>query len=144
MPRIRTFTRGLVAAGALLCAAVPAAVATTSATAGAAVAAPEPGTCPAVIVQTAELVRTTSGPAILVTGLKPHADSRLRLEAEQIDYVRQPDYWNYTVVGCGGTGPVVKTPFTVRFEVPTYPVGRYGITVDGIPIDLGDGPVQSG
>src|SRR5262245_36144462 len=141
MRSLRTLCRGAFAAAALLSAAAPAALALAG-PAAAAEAAPAPGTCPAVAVTTAELVRTVDGPAILVTGVKPHADTSLRLEAEQVDFVQQPDYWTYTVVGCGGTGPVVKTPFTTTFRVPTSPVGRFGITVNGIAINLGDGPVD--
>jgi hypothetical protein len=143
MRNIRTLTRGVIAASALLCAAVPAGMVALAGPAGAAVAAPAPGTCPAVVVNAAELVHTTSGPAIQVSGVMPHADSQLRLEAEQVDFVQQPDYWNYTAVGCGGSGPVVKTPFTTLFEVPSSPVGRFGITVNGIAVNLGSGPADT-
>lgn len=147
MTRTRLSARGLLAALAFL-AVVPVSLAVSSASASAAPAAPTaptippPGTCPVVRVDSAEIVRTVNGPAIQVTGVKPHADTVLFLEAEQVDYVIQPDYWNYFVVGCGGSGPVVKTPFTKIFPVPSYPVGRLGITVNGIPLDLfgeGDG-----
>jgi hypothetical protein len=142
MTRTRLSARALLATLALL-AVAPLGLAASAAPASAAPAAPTlppPGTCPVVRVDSAEIVRTVSGPAIQVTGVKPHADTRLLLEAEQVVYVQQPDYWNYFVVGCGGSGPVVKTPFTKLFRVPTDPVGRYGITVNGIPIDLfGDG-----
>jgi hypothetical protein len=146
MTRTRLSARGLLATLALL-AVVPLALATSSTAASAAPdapTAPPPGTCPVVRVDTAEIVRTVSGPAIQVTGVKPHADTVLFLEAEQVDFVQQPDYWNYFVVGCGGSGPVVKTPFTQRFRVPTFPVGRCGITVNGITLDLpGDGGCAS-
>lgn len=143
MTRIRLLAGGLLATGMLL-AVAPAAQASTAApapaTSSASSVAPPPGTCPVVVVHSAEIVRTTSGPAILVTGVKPHADTVLRLEPEDVDYVQPPDYWNYFVVGCGGTGEVVKTPFTTTFPVPSFPMGKYGITVNGIPIDLaGDG-----
>jgi hypothetical protein len=98
---------------------------------------PLPGVCsPVAEVKTAELVRTTNGPVILVTGLKSHADSRLQLDAEDVVFVQQPDYWNYFVDECGGTGPAVKTPFTEIFRVPTFPVGKFGIAIDGILINL--------
>jgi hypothetical protein len=138
MTRTRLSARGLLATLALL-AVVPVALATSSTAASAAPdapTAPPPGTCPAVRVDSAEIVRTVSGPAIQVTGVKPHADTVLFLEAEQVDFVQPPDFWNYFVVGCGGTGPVVKTPFTQLFRVPTFPVGRCGISVNGIPLIL--------
>jgi hypothetical protein len=145
MTRTRLSARALLATLALL-AMMPVALAVSSAPASASSAAPTaptlppPGTCPVVRVDSAEIVRTVSGPAIQVTGVKPHADTLVLLEAEQVVYVQQPDYWNYFVVGCGGSGPVVKAPFTKLFRVPTDPVGRYGITVNGIPLDLfGDG-----
>jgi hypothetical protein len=98
---------------------------------------PLPGVCTTVPeVKTAELVKTVDGPAILITGIKTHADSRLQLDAEDVVFVQQPDYWNYFVNECGGTGPVVKTPFTEVFRVPTAPVGKFGIAIHGILIDL--------
>ena len=98
---------------------------------------PLPGVCsPVAEVKTAELVRTTSGPAIQVTGIKSHADSQLQLDAEDVVFIQQPDYWNYFVDECGGTGPAVKTPFTETFRVPTFPVGKFGIAIDGILINL--------
>jgi len=118
-----------------LVAALAVGTATASAWAGP-TAAPPPGTCPAVEVTSAEVVRTTSGPGIHVRGVKAHADTVLRLEAEQVDFVQAPDYWNYTVVGCGGTGPVVKTPFTTTFPAPTFPMGTCGISVHGIELLL--------
>jgi len=133
--RFRTLARGLFVASALLVSA-PAALAVSAAPASAAPVIPAPGTCPAVGVKSAEIVRTVNGPALQVSGVMPHADTKLVLEAEDVVFVQQPDYWNYTVVGCGGTGPVVKTPFTTLFRVPTAPVGRFGITVNGIVIDL--------
>lgn len=87
----RSLLRTSVALAALL-----AALAVGSATASAApeAAAPPPGTCPVVRVDSAEVVRTTSGAGILVRGVEPHADTVLRLEAEQVDYVQAPGYWN--------------------------------------------------
>jgi hypothetical protein len=142
MTSIRTLSRRLIAGSALLLVAAPAVAMTSTAAATAAataaVAQPAPGTCPAVVVRSAEIVRTVYGPGILVRGVKPHADTKVLLEAEDVVYIRQPDYWNYFAVGCGGTGPVVKTPFTQVFPVPTGPTGRFGITVNGIPINIGD------
>ena len=130
----RSFLRTLVGASTLL-----AALTLGSATASAA-SAPPPGSCPAVQVRSAEVVRTTTGPGM------PHADTVLRLEAEQVDYVQAPAYWNYTVVGCGGTGPVVRTPFTTTFPAPGHPIGTCGIAVHGIELNLteaGDCPISS-
>ena len=128
----RSFLRTLVGASTLL-----AALTVGSATASAS-AEPPAGSCPAVQVRSAEVVHTTSGPGILVQGAKPHADTVLRLEAEQIDYAQAPPYWDYTVVGCGGTGPVVRTPFTTTFPAPTHPMGSCGIAVNGIELNLTD------
>ena len=86
-------------------------------------------------VKSAELVRTTDGPAILVTGFKAHTNSKLLLEPEDIDFVKQPDYFPYLVNECAA-GPVTKTPFTEVFRVPTAPVGRFGIDIQGILVDL--------
>jgi hypothetical protein len=129
MNRTRSLILGLVAA-ALLVVAVPTALASS---AGAQVL---PGTCPATVVQRAELVRTVNGPRILVVGIKPHADTRVRLEAEQVVYVQQPDYWRYFAAGCGGTGIVAKFRYSVLLPVPTGPVGRYGIEIGPSVIDL--------
>jgi hypothetical protein len=134
MQRKRSLVRGLVAAVALL-AAVPAAMVFGASPASAAPGPSAPSGCPTVQVDSAELVRTTHGPAILVTGVKPQG-TKLLLEAEDVVYVQQPNYWNYFVVGCGGTSPTVKTPFTQVFPVPTSPVGKFGITVNGIALDL--------
>lgn len=99
--------------------------------------APIPDACPTVPeVKSAELVKTVDGPAILVTGVKAHADSRLRLDAEDVIFVQPPEYWNYFVNECGGTGPATKTPFTEVFRVPTAPVGKFGISIHGFLIDL--------
>ena len=97
---------------------------------------PLPGVCTSVPeVKSAELVRTVDGPAILVTGIKAHTNSKLFLEPEDIDFVVQPEYFPYLVNECG-TGPVTKTPFTEVFRVPTNPVGRFGIDIQGILVDL--------
>lgn len=136
--RNRISIRGLVA-GLAVAAAIPtAALALTAAPVSAsasAVSAPAPCSTPAV-VKSAELVRTVNGPMIQVTGLKPQADAKLTLDADNIAFVVQPDYFPYTVHACNGTGPVVKTPFTQLFEVPTNPVGKFGIEVNGIQLDL--------
>jgi hypothetical protein len=91
-----------------------------------------------------ELVRTTSGPAILVSGVKPHDDTRVVLLAEDVDYVQAPDYWNYSIVGCGGTGPVRKVAFTEVLPIEG-PRGLYGIAIGARTFDLGaaTGPATS-
>jgi hypothetical protein len=129
----RSLRRGLTALA--LAISVPAALAAGAATASAAPAAP-PVSCTPTIVKSAELVRTVDGPAIQVSGIKPHADGALRLEAQDIAFVIQPDYFPYDVNECGGTGPVVKTPYTELFRVPTAPVGRFGIQIGDFLIDL--------
>lgn len=134
MQRKRSLVRGLVAAMALLC-AVPAAMIFGASPASAAPGPTAPSGCPTVQVDSAELVRTTTGPAILVTGVKPQG-ANLLLEAEDVDYVQQPDFWNYFVVGCGFNNPTVRTPFTQVFPVPSNPVGKFGITVNDIMLVL--------
>jgi hypothetical protein len=97
---------------------------------------PIPGICETVpVVKTAELVKTVDGPAILVTGIKLHTNSQLRLDPEDVVFVQQPDYFPYLVNECGA-GPVVKTPFKELFAVPKAPVGKFGISIHGILIDL--------
>lgn len=86
-----------------------------------------------------ELVRTTNGPAVQVSGVKPHHDTRVVLVPEDVDYVKAPDYWNYFILGCGGTGPVTKVPFTEVLPIDG-PVGIYGIAIGGRTFDLGTGP----
>jgi hypothetical protein len=49
-------------------------------------------------------VRTTTGPAILVSGIKPHANTRVALIPEDVVYVQQPDYW--TTSSSGAAIPV--------------------------------------
>ena len=97
---------------------------------------PIPSICETVpLVKSAQLVETADGPAILVTGIKAHTNSKLLLEPEDIDFVKQPDYFPYLVNECGA-GPEVKTPFKQLFRVPTAPVGKFGIEVHGFQIDL--------
>jgi hypothetical protein len=60
------------------------------------------------------------------------------LVPEAVDYVQAPDYWNYFVQGCGGTGPVTKVPFTVVLPI-NGPRGIYGIAIGGRTFDLGTG-----
>ena len=133
--------RGLIAAGALMAAALAPILALDMTPAAASTfagppPAPAPGTCTPVEVTTAKLVRTDDGLlAIRVTGVETRADAVLSLDAENVAFVRQPDYWPYTVDECGGGRPV-KTPFTADFRVPTNPVGRLGITVGDLPINL--------
>jgi hypothetical protein len=91
------------------------------------------------VLRSIELVRTTHGPAILASGLKPHADTRVALVPEDVVFVQAPDYWNYFIVGCGGTGPVTKVPFTEVLPI-NGPRGKYGIAIDGRTFDLGNGP----
>jgi FlaG/FlaF family flagellin (archaellin) len=134
MQRKRSFVRGLVAAMALL-AAVPAAMVFGASPASAAPGPTAPSGCPTVQVDSAEVVRTTHGPGILVRGVKPQG-AKLLLEAEDVVYVQQPEYWNYFVVGCHSNPPTVKVPYAQVFPVPSDPVGKFGITVNGIQIDL--------
>lgn len=85
------------------------------------------------------LVRTTSGPAIEVSGVKPHADTIVALVPEDVVYVKAPDYWNYSILGCGGSGPVTKVPFTEVLPI-NGPRGIYGIAIAGRTFDLPGGP----
>jgi hypothetical protein len=97
--------------------------------------------CSPVNVVKAELVWAANGPAILVAGFMPRPHATLRLDAEQVVYIQQPDYWNYTVHGCGGCEPVTNTPFMTLFPVPSAQTGRFGISVNGIKVNLfGVGP----
>ena len=86
-----------------------------------------------------ELVRTTHGPAVQVKGIKPYHDTRVVLVPEDVDYVQAPDYWNYFILGCGGTGPVTKVPFNEVLPI-NGPRGIYGIAIGGRTFDLGTGP----
>ena len=146
---VRRDRRGLIAAGALMAAASATTLALGLAPASASISpgpapVPAPGTCTTVEVTTAELVRTDSGPAIRVTGVKSDATTTLSLDAENVDFIRQPEYWPYTVDECGTRGRLVKTPFTADFRVPTNPVGRLGISVNGIQINLRTGIPAAG
>jgi hypothetical protein len=139
----RSLVRAALVAAALVVTA-PAAMASTAGASPAAEAAPDPADCPLVKVESAEVVRTVHGPALQVKGLMPSSNTKLHLIPEDIVYVQQPDYWNWFVVGCtDGIGLPVKTPFTQLFRVPTYPVGKLGITVNGIIVNLFDGPPVS-
>ncbi len=139
--RNRFTVRGLVAAVALVAAAPAAALALSVAPASASISPgpglpPAPGTCTPTQVDTAELAKTDHGPVIRVTGVKAHADFVVRLDPDKVDFIRQPDYFPYTVSECGSGGPVVKTPFKADFAVPTNPVGRFGISVNDILVNL--------
>jgi hypothetical protein len=102
----------------------------------AAEAAVDPATCPATTVTSAELVRTTSGPGILVKGVAPGPRLDLHLVAEDVVFIQQPDYWRYFVVDCARDAVVTKTAYTKVFRVPTAPVGRYGIEIGPDQINL--------
>ena len=135
----RVIRRGLLVAGALLLSG-PAALAASVLPASASISPPiplppPPGVCTPADVLTAELVKTDAGPVIEVTGVKFQPDASVRLDPEDIDFIRQPDYFPYIVSSCG-SGRVVKTPFTATFRVPTFPVGRLGISIHDILIDL--------
>jgi hypothetical protein len=82
-----------------------------------------------------ELVRTVDGPAVRVTGIKPYHDTSVVLVPENVDYVQAPDYWNYFIQGCGGTGAVTKVPFSVVLPI-NGPIGKYGIAIGGRTFDL--------
>jgi hypothetical protein len=99
---------------------------------------PLPGICETVpLVRTAELVELEDGTqAIVVTGIKLHDNSRLQLTAEDVVFVKQPEYWPYLVEECNATGVVKKTPFREVFRVPTDPVGKFGIDIQGVLVDL--------
>ncbi len=134
--RMRSTLRGVIAAGALM-----AAMALTMGPASASISPgppppPIPGTCQPVEVNTAELVKTDRGPVIAVTGVKLHANDTVRLDPDDVVFIRQPEFFPYTVNGCGSGGPIVKTPFKAEFKVPTSPVGKCGIDVSGIPVVL--------
>ena len=86
-------------------------------------------------IRSIELVRTVNGPAVRVTGIKPYHDTRVVLVPENVDYVQAPDYWNYFIQGCGGTGAVTKVPFSVVLPI-NGPIGKYGIAIGGRTFDL--------
>lgn len=112
---------------------------------GAEMAPPTQAACTTPLtLRSIELVRTTNGPAILVSGIKPHDDTRVVLLAEDVEYVQAPAYWNYSIVGCGGTGPVRKVAFTEVLSIDG-PRGIYGIAIGGRRFDLGtaSGPATS-
>jgi hypothetical protein len=109
------------------------------------IAPPTQATCTTPLtLKSIELVRTTNGPAILVSGMKPHDDTRVVLLPEDVDFVQAPAYWNYSIVGCGGTGPVRKVAFTEVLSIDG-PRGIYGIAIAGRTFDLGTatGPATS-
>ena len=108
-----------------------------------AAAAPPPptqATCTTpLVLQRIELVRTKTGPAILVSGIKPYANTRVALIPEDVVYIQQPDYWNYFILGCGGTGAATKVPFTEILPI-NGPRGKYGIAIGTRTFDLPGGP----
>jgi hypothetical protein len=139
MMRNRSLGRGLLVAVALLVSAA-AALAAGVMPASASISPPTPlppppGVCTPTDVTTAELVKTDAGPVIVVTGVQFHADTTLRLDPQDIDFIRQPDFFPYDVNDCG-TGRIVKTPYKATFRVPKSPVGRLGISIDDIEVQL--------
>jgi hypothetical protein len=86
-------------------------------------------------IKSIELVRTVNGPAFRVTGIKPYHDTLVALVPEDVDYVQAPDYWNYFILGCGGSGAVTKVPFSVVLPIDG-PMGKYGIAIGGRTFDL--------
>jgi hypothetical protein len=131
-----TTTRRWIRRGAALAAVAGGLAVVPAMAADAAIVPPPPQSCDATRVQRAEIVRTTSGPAMLVSGITAGPSVDLRLIPEDVVFVQQPDYWNYFVVDCASDAAVVKTPYTKLFRVPTAPVGRYGISIQGIDINL--------
>ena len=139
--RNRFTVRGMVAALAMMAAAPVAVLALGAGPASASISPgpapiPIPGTCEPVRVNTAELVKTEQGAVIRVTGIKFHQNDFLRLDADDVVFIQQPDFFPYTVNGCGSGGTIVKTPFVQDFAVPRSPVGKCGIEVSGIPVVL--------
>ncbi len=111
-------------------------VGVTAGDTGAAPPPPSASTCTSpLVLHSIELVRTVDGAAIMVTGIKSHDTTRVALVPEDVVYVRQPEYWNYFVVGCGGSGPVRKVAFTEVLPIDG-PVGTYGIAIGGRTFDL--------
>jgi hypothetical protein len=138
-PRTRRWARRGAAA-----AAVAGSLALAPTAAHAAVAVPPPPTehdCPKTVVKSAELVRTVTGPAILVQGIAPGPNVKLHLVPEDVVFIRQPEYWNYFVIDCAAdAGPITKTPYTKLFRVPTGPLGSVGIQIGPSTINLFPGP----
>ena len=99
----------------------------------------EPSCTTALRLDSISLVRTAAGPAVQVSGVKPHADTDVALIPEDVVYVQPPDYWNYSIQGCGGSGVVTKVPFTEVLPIDG-PRGTYGIAIGGRPFDLPGGP----
>lgn len=133
MLHTRFLRRGLLAV--MLAASVPAALAASAIPASASISPPTqlplpPGvTCEPVEVTKVKLSQNEFGPVIIVLGVTTRANARLSLDAEDIDFVKQPDYFPYVVNACG-TGPTIKQPFQAVFDVPTFPVGRLGISIN--------------
>jgi hypothetical protein len=86
-----------------------------------------------------QLVRTTHGPAVQVSGIKPYADTKVALIPDDVVYVQAPDYWNYSIQGCGGSGAVTRVAFTEVLAI-NGPRGKYGIAIAGRTFDLPGGP----
>jgi hypothetical protein len=129
-------SRRWIGRGAAL-AAVAGGLAVAPATAARAVPAqPVPAVCTPTAVGSAEIVRTTTGPGILVRGVAAGPRIGLRLEPEHIDFVRQPDYWPYVVVDCIPDAAPVRTRYSMVFAVPTAPIGRSGIEIGPDQINL--------
>ena len=121
----RLLLAGLAAAVPVAAMAAPAAAAPTAI----------PETCSPTYVRSAELVRTVYGPAIEVQGVATHAGLTLRLVPDDVVFIQQPDYFPYSVLGCGDhSGPITKVLYRKLFRVPTSPVGRYGIQIGPFPI----------
>ena len=75
-------------------------------------------------LRTIELVRTAAGPAIQVSGIKPAADTIVALVAEDVVYVQPPDYWNYSILGCSGSGPLVPAVTLTEGAAPDHRATR--------------------
>jgi hypothetical protein len=127
----RVAAAALAALGSLGVAATGVAAASTAAT--------TPSCTTPLQLRTIELVRTTDGPAIQVSGIKPAADTIVALVPEDVVYIQPPDYWNYSIQGCGGSGPATKVAFTEVLPI-TGPRGTHGIAIGGRTFDLPGAP----
>ena len=102
-------------------------------------APPTHATCTTpLMLRSIELVRTTNGPAILVSGIKPHDDTRVVLLAEDVDYVQAPDTGTTASSAAAAPAPSARSP-SPRCCRSTVHVGIYGIAIGSRTFDLGSG-----
>ena len=90
-----------------------------------------PKTCRVIDFQDAQIhvgINPGQPPYLTVAGEKPSRATEVSLHP--VEYIRQPEYWEWEVVGCSGVDIQVMTHFAVTVQLKGN-IGTKGIVVVG-------------